>query len=248
MALAKVVHANDGALPDAVIERMQDQIERPTLGTWLGMLEALSANQPDAALVAPGIFALYRDVFAPTFRGEGQGGTLDTSLLILRNHLAHGGGLRTEAARELLEQHEYGVFDLLRIVAQATAGTEVIAVTGGSAQRLTGPEPANIPCPPVLQDTPDGPWLVGDTGTLPLLPLAEFGPVRRIGASGRLEQRPGGPAAQLYLRGDRQRLTYVPIAGDETVAHIIDVEAFRALFRLDTRTASPSRAGEAFHW
>lgn len=170
VALAEVVHAGEGALPEAIVERIRDQVERPTLGKWLSMLAALSAAPPDPALLAPGVFTLYRDCFALAFRGEGEGGTPETSLLVLRNHLAHGGGLRTETARELLAAHEPGVFELLRTVVQATAG----------------PDPAAVPRPPALRDAPDGPWLVGEPGALPLLALAEFAPVHRIGAAGRL--------------------------------------------------------------
>lgn len=113
LALAEVLQAHGGVLPESASERIRDQIERPTLGKWLGILEALSIQPPTTALLAPAVFDLYRQVFAPSFRGEGQGGTLEDSFLILRNHLAHGGGLCAEAARLLLATHQPGVFDLL---------------------------------------------------------------------------------------------------------------------------------------
>ncbi|WP_295387747.1 NACHT domain-containing protein [uncultured Thiodictyon sp.] len=248
VALAQVLRANAGDLPGPLAERLREHIERPTLGRWLGILEHVSAARPTGALLAPGVFDLYGQVFAPRFRGEGQGGTLDNSILLLRNHLAHGAGLRSEAARALLDAHEPGVFDLLRAVALAGAGTQVIALAGERAERLAGPRPCSIPRPAALQDCADGPWLVSATGALPLLPLASFGPVRLVSSAGRLEERPGNPAAQLYQRADRERLAYVPLGRDEAVSLSFDVDAFRALFRLDSAPAGRTTTGEVFHW
>ena len=248
VALAEVLHANAGALPEPVVARLREQIERPTLGKWLGILEALSAARPAEPLLAAGVFELYRDAIAPRFRGEGEGGTLETSLLLLRNHLAHGAGLRTEAARALLATHEPGVFDLLRAVARATGGTMVLAIEQGKARSLAGPRPGAVTCPEGLRAVPDGPWLVGASTALPLLPLAAYGPVRLVSPSGRLEERPGDPAAQLFQRADRERLSYVPLGRDEAVSQAFDVAAFRALFQLDVAPTPRRTPGEVFHW
>ena len=248
VALAQVVQANAGALPEPIAERLREHIERPTLGRWLGILEALSTARPAGDLLAPGVFDLYGQVFAPRFRGEHQGGTQENSMLMLRNHLAHSAGLRSETARTLLDIHEPGVFDLLRAVAQASAETQVIALSGDRAERLSGPRPSAIPRPAALQDCADGPWLVATTGALPLLPLAGFGPVRRVSSAGQLEDQAGDPAAQLYLRADSERLSYVPLGRDEAVSVSFDVDAFRALFRLDSAPAARTRSGEVFHW
>ena len=247
LALAEVLQAHGGALPEAVSARIREQIERPTLGKWLGILEALSREPPASALLTPDVFDLYREVFAPRFPGEGQGGTVETSLLVLRNHLAHGVGLRTDAAQALLAAHEPGVFDLVRAVVRVTAGTAVIAVSGDQAQRLAGPQAVAIARPNILRDRPDGPWLVGEAGALPLLPLADFAPVRLVDGNGQLEEHAGGPAAQLYLRAERARLTYVPLGRDEAVSQVFAVDAFRALFQLDV-APTPCPAGDAFHW
>jgi hypothetical protein len=247
LALAEVLQAHGGALPEAIIERIREQIERPTLGKWLGILEALSQDPPATPCSTPAVFDLYREVFAPRFRGEGQGGTVETSLLVLRNHLAHGVGLRTEAAQTLVAAHEPGVFDLLRAVVRVTAGTAVIALSGDQARRLAGPQAVAIARPHILRERPDGPWLVGEAGALPLLPLADFAPVRLVDGNGQLEERPGDPAAQLYLRAERARLTYVPLGRDEAVSQVFAVDAFRALFQLDV-APTPRSTGDAFHW
>ena len=248
VTLAQVVQAHAGTLPERLVRRLREHIERPTLGRWLGMLAALSHPRPATGLPAPGFFDLYAGAFAPRFRPEGHGGTLDTSLLLLRNHLAHGAGLPTTAARSLLETHQPGVFALLRAVAQAGQGTQVIALTGAQAVRLAGPRPCSIPRPPELRDSADGPWLITARGVLPLMPLAAFGPVRLVDNAGRVAERPGDPAAQLYLRAGRDRLAYVPLGRDEAMSLTFDLDAFRALFRLDDGLATHGRSGADGRW
>jgi WD40 repeat protein len=252
VALAQVVQANGGSLPERVAARLREHIERPTLGRWLKILQALGAARPAADLPAPGFFDLYDQAFAPRFRRMDQGGTRENSLLELRNDLAHGAGLRTVVARSLLERHQPGVFDLLRAVARAGQGTQVIALTGGQAERLAGSRPSSIArpvgLPAGLPAGADGPWLVTATGALPLLPLAGFGPVRLVGGAGRLEERPGDHAAQLYTRAQRERLEYVPLGRDEAVSFSFDLEAFRALFRLETDPAARGPAGAGPRW
>ena len=248
VTLAQVVQVHAGTLPERLVSRLREHIERPTLGRWLGILAALSHPRPATGLPAPGFFDLYAGAFAPRFRPEGHGGTLDTSLLLLRNHLAHGAGLPTTAARSLLATHQPGVFALLRAVAQAGQGTQVIALTGAQAVRLAGPRPCSIPRPPELRDSADGPWLITARGVLPLMPLAAFGPVRLVDNAGRVAERPGDPAAQLYLRAGRDRLAYVPLGRDEAMSLTFDLDAFRALFRLDDGLATHGRSGADGRW
>ena len=248
LALAQVVQAHGQVLPAWVAARLREHIERPTLGHWLGILEALSAALPPGPLPAPGVFDLYRVAVAPRFRGAGDGGTQENSLLVLRNTLAHGAGLRTAAARHLLQCHEAGLHDLMRGVARASAGIQVLALTAGQALRLAGPRPTPLDRPAALRDSADGPWLVAADGVTPLLPLASFGPVRLIGAAGQLEERPGSPTVQLYDRTRQDHLTYVPLGRDEPVSLSFDLEAFRALFGLDSAPAARPRAGAAFRW
>ena len=169
-------------------------------------------------------------------------------LLLLRNHLAHAAGLPTAAARSLLETHQPGVFALLRAVAQAGQGTQVIALTGTQAVRLAGPRPCPIPRPAEMRDGTDGPWLITASGVLPLMPLAAFGPVRLVDGASRVAERPGDPAAQLYLRAGRDRLAYVPLGRDEAMSLTFDLDAFRALFRLDDGLATHGRSGADGRW
>lgn len=254
VALAEVVNAAGGALPEPVADRIRDHIERPTLGRWLGILRELSAARPATPVLAPGVFDLHDAQFEPRFQPEKEGGagggTLESSFLVLRNHLAHGGGMSAARSQELLELHLPGLEDLLRAVVGATRGTEVLALRDGGACLLRGTRPTGCEAPASLAGRVDCPWLVGERGVLPLLPLARYGPVRLVDASGELRSTPGGPAAQVYARGSRDRLSFTPLGRDEAQSEEIDVESFRALLRLDAeRPRSPGLAAAmAFSW
>ena len=101
VTVAEVAADNGGRLPDTVAQRIAYLIERPTLGAWVRMLRTVIANAPSEPKVAPGYFRLVHLVFAMRFRPsqdlEGREGETP-SLLALRNHLVHCGGLSSAAA------------------------------------------------------------------------------------------------------------------------------------------------------
>lgn len=248
VTLAQVIRADPGTgtgrLPPPIAARIREHIERPTLGRWLNIMAVLSAAHPVGPVPAPAIFKLHQQVFAPRFLRENQGGTLETSLLLLRNRLAHGAGVGVSLARTLLEAHEPGLFTLIHAVAQATADIQVIALHGDQTMRLVGPHPSPIPRPELLQGCQDGPWLVGGTDVLPLLPLAGFAPVCRIDRHGQLIEKSAAPVIQLYQRAESERLTYVPFGSDEGESLSLLLDEFRALFRLDSEPVLSLRRRE----
>ena len=243
IALSEVVHACDG-IPVAVGERIRDHVQRPTLGRWLGILRELSNARPTAALLTDGVFDLYATEFLPRFRpakeGEG-GGTLETSLLVLRNQLAHGGGLSTRRSSELLQVHLPGLQELLRAVLAVTVGVDPIAAECGNARRLVDVLPAPCLYPAILVGREDGAWLVGPAAALALWPIACFGPVQLVDAHGVLRQRPGESTAQVYSRSGRDSLSFTPLGRDEAHSDVLDestVERFRELFHLDAESGA----------
>ena len=253
LVIAEVVHAGAGAIPEQVAIRINEHIERPSLGRWLAILAELTRARPEAPLLAPGVFDLYEVGVKPRFRqerGKNSGGTLETSLLVLRNHAYHGGGMSNARASELLNVHLPGFERLLQAVASAIADCQIVALAGGLAFHLQGIKPPTCAVPLPLQEQEEGgPWLVGQGGALPLLPLARYAPVSTVGSGGDICERPGGPAAQIYVRGDKHRLSYTPVGRDEVRSEVYDVSAFRKLFQLDIRGAhSPGASSGDFEW
>ena len=252
IALAEVTQGRK-ELPAQVASQIRMHIERPTLGRWLAILHALTNARPAKPRVAPAVFDLWGSHFERKFRTESQGGTVDDSLLVLRNQLAHGGGILKARAQALLDRHLRVVSPLLRAITDVTAGAQVIALVGGSGELMIGPRPRTCAVPSVLTQAIDGPWLVGPNDALPLLPIADFAPVRRADQAGRHRALEGGTTAQLYARSDPQKLVFTPLGSGEFSSENIvreDVLGFRALFQLDTQDISskPNPAIEGFTW
>jgi WD40 repeat protein len=251
LALAEVVHANHGALPAGVVGEIHEQIERPTLGKWLGVLRALGAEAHRVPLLAEAVFQFRVDELEPRFRSEGQGADASNSLLLLRNTLAHGGFTTRRAAEELLARHQAGWEALLRATLALTHDLQIIALESGRAHLLLGVSPREYPVPEALAGKADGPWLVGKAGALPLLPLAGYAPVCRVGPDG-LPANTAESTTQMYTRADKRRLTYTPLGRDEAHSEVLSESAireFRRLFHLDERPAAKAAApADGFAW
>ncbi len=241
LGLAHVRAGHDGALPPTVTQSIRDHVERPTLGRWLAILRGLSATS-GASSSAP-VFSLYSDVLEALFASERSGATEMTSLLVARNHVAHGGGLSRQRAAALADAHAAGVKALIESVRDAADGWEPVATGDRGAHALMGPTPTAIDWPGGIPGGQAGAWLVRGDAAIPLWPLAEFGPVTLVSESGQLVQHE--PRAKLYARSSPTRLSYTPVGSDHCVSESVDVSEFRALFRLDDPLAGPG--GGAAH-
>ena len=121
IALADVRLAHEGVLPKMLQRSIQDHIERPTVGRWVGMLRALSKSAPGAP-ISPAVFALHDDHIAPLFTSEGHE---TDSMLVLRNRVAHGGGISSRKSAELVTAHDGRFLDLMRAIGRCTDGLHV---------------------------------------------------------------------------------------------------------------------------
>ncbi len=242
VALGEVRAAHGGQVPAKLARQLRDNIERPTLGRWLGILRDLSAARPAQPLIAPGVFDLYEQTFAPRF-DRGEGADEHSSLLILRNNLAHHGGQTSQGARDLLAAHLPNLHGILSEVLAVTARADAFAMTHGQAHLLRGLEPQPVTAPEALAAHSDGTWLVREDRALALMPLVMFGPVRRVdSASGELRVQPGAPATQLFARADADRLSYTPLGRDEAQSEQVEVSTFREVFRYDEALRERERA------
>lgn len=93
---------NSGGIPSKVLSEMRPRIEEPTLGKWKGMAIAVAkALRPDITII-PEVRALVLDQIIPLLDGESKQPSIDSSFSVVRNQLAHGGGVTKAAARRLL--------------------------------------------------------------------------------------------------------------------------------------------------
>jgi WD40 repeat protein len=255
IAFAETLAASGGSLAEKLAEEIRKIILRPTLGAWLAILNILSAkdNRPATPLIAPAIFDLYQKELNPRFRSEEQGGTCTNSLLELRNHLVHGGGLSTRAATELWEHHRTTIESLLQAILAATPGVEVISLAQGAATLLKGPVPTKLPdVPAALAGKDDGPWLVSDDTALPLFPLLDYAPVRTMGDDGQVTPTGKSDIPQVYYRAslEKERLSYTPLGSDALCAEQFDLSAFYRLFGFDATPAKkkPGSGSQQNHY
>ena len=227
IALAETLHAHDDALPGPLLRALRDHVERPTLGRWIHMLRELTNDLADAEPEPRGISALSAAVAAACPRN----GSIDTSLLELRNHVAHGGGIVLAQAEDLLDRHLVGLARLLSVAVAATRSDRLLAQVDGSMLLLQGPSPQVLG--PSSSALPPGAWVERGDVALPLSPMVLFGPLQRVTADGSLREVPGVPGAQVYSRLERDRVTYTPVGRSEPDANTLDVDSLRALFGLD---------------
>ena len=233
VALAEVLAAHDSVLPKSLANRLRDNIQRPTLGRWLGILRDLTEGKPSSPRLSPKIFELYAASFEPRFMTAHQGGTMEGSLLVMRNQIAHGGGMSRQHAQELLTHHAPLIEGLLREVLAATQGADALAVDTDRVRRLVGLSPPIIERPESLSGAQPGTWLVKPGDAIPMLPLVMYGPVKVLTTQGELQVKPNSDTAQVFTRAEADRLSYTPLGRDEAHSEILEVELFRAIFRMD---------------
>ncbi len=237
LALAEVLHAHNGILPESVADSISGHIERPTLGRWLGILRTLCRVAPPTPVVTQGLFEWAEEEIPRFFISADEEGHPENSLLVLRNQVAHGGGLSLARASTLVDAHLPSLTSLLRGL-QNTLGNAVLVADGVSLHGLH-PQQANKATLQVLPIDARGPWIVGDQVALPLLPLLSYGDVATVGSDGQLQvQGRYGRASQVYHRSSRDRLVYTPIGTDSFYSERMDVETFRDLFQLDRSRSS----------
>lgn len=248
LALAEVLHANDTVLPPALARDLRDNIQRPTLGRWLGMLRALTDAAPKNPSVAPGVFALYKATFEPRFKTINQGGTVQDSLLVMRNQIAHGGGMSRAHAQELLDIFFPQIQALLSEVLDVTRGTSVVSINKDRTLSLQGLSPETVEPPASVGNATSGTWLVGPKDALHMLPLVIYGPVKHIDSAGQTKDKPNSDSPQFFARADSDKLSYTPLGRDEAHSEIIEVELFRTIFQMDAARAARTDAALSLPW
>ena len=234
VAVAEIRADVGGGLPDAVKRSLHDHIERPTVGRWVGMLRTLSRSAPSHPL-SPSTFALHDACIAPLFSADGSE---TESLLVLRNRVAHGGGMSSRKSAELLAAHDSRFLDLMRAIRGCTDGLLIQGRAGQEVVELRGAAvvAAADALSPIAE--PEAAWLSDGQRVLSLSPLVTFAPVRVLGKDGQLITRSAEPVPQIYARSGPQSLSYTPLGRDEAHSERDEVDAFRSLFGLDEARAA----------
>lgn len=91
------IRKNKEKLPGHIVNEIRARIEHPTLGKWLGMSLAISKDKSVSQSLKDTIFHLQKEL-----QGEGRKDER-SSLLSLRNFLAHGGSISQLLAHQLVD-------------------------------------------------------------------------------------------------------------------------------------------------
>jgi hypothetical protein len=250
MVMVGVAEAADGGeLPEETARELWDRIEQPTLGKWRGMAEALAKVQTPQPPVVPEWRGYLREVLVPLLDGAARPRTVESSFSQLRNHLAHGAGVTRAAASRLMGLWQPRVEDALGKASWLNDVSLVVTDGSGGAGQLRGPTttPSPLALPPA-QPLPtttgqrDAISLVREDRVLMLWPLALYGEPR----SADREPMAIGESPQVYTRRGEVQLEYTPLGSDgacQAVGEETALEAFKRVFRLETRRAEATALG-----
>lgn len=230
-----------GPLPDDLLRQLRDRIEKPSLGKWQGMAEAVVAFLPEET-VLPELRPLVKNQLKLLLDGEPLPRTASTSLSVLRGQLAHGGGVTKTVAARLLDAWERRMDSFVHSLAWTADILLVVRTPEWKAGLLRGPHPR-----PQLWQPPeamaasvsaafsrgDEVLLLRDGNVLTLWPLTLFGQPRIADPD---VEPPSEILFQVYVRRGDIDLQFTPLGsevcpgseGDEKTH-----DAFRALFRID---------------
>jgi len=226
-------------LPDSLARELADRIERPTLGSWLGMAQAVAKHLPSNPLIPELKESVEK--FAKILGN--QASPPESGCLSLRNLLAHGGGMRRRTAEQYLSKWEPRIAEIVEYLSWMMDCQIAGQDRQGQLRVLKGPHPqGEIAGEEMAGKFPDGStdslWLVRSDRTLVLWPLG------RYATPGMAEQETEEECvAQIYSRRGEVRLQYLNCGGDGAVSDsdLSALDSYLALFKVE---APPSNVSE----
>jgi hypothetical protein len=246
---AEILRLNNGELPDTLKIKIRDHIERPTLGKWLGILTELSREKPNTESLFNELFELNSNIINENFKTENLGGNIENSILILRNQLAHGGGMSSEKAKLLVDIFERQVCEIINSISKALENSIMIAKNGLKCFDIFCNEIMEVSIPEKIQNCADGVWLIKNDVILNLSPITVFEPIQQ-GSNGGEMIKKDKRSLQVYARSNRDKLVYSPIGSDEAVSENFEIDEFKRMFGLDAERnkIKSDQKNEDFLW
>lgn len=236
-----------GGLPPDVLSEVRRRIEKPTMGRWWGMAEAIARRLSPATAVLPGLREFVLDVLGPFLAGPAGRPTAESSFLLLRNQLAHGGGVTAAYARRALASWARRFEAVIEQASFLADSTLVAREPDGTCAALRGPSGEasrlNDGTQELLAGHPEGSVLLVREGQfLVLWPMALWGEALLPGG----ERLAGPPALQVYARTEDAGLQFTPIGanwGCQTVSDQPTFQLFRQIFQVDRSRQAPAAGG-----
>lgn len=240
---------NQGPVNGKLLGDLKQKIDWPTLGKWQGMAELIAKPMLQAEnVIVPELYHYVLNVIKPLLDGRSKSVTPETSLLALRNKLAHGGLTRDLAIhlyqnwRDRIEQATFMHHWLQGIALVIHDGSDLITLFGPTIKREKY-QPANPALASKLQDffcsaqapvrTTEEVVLVRGSSVLSLWPWAIFGQPRVAGNEETTASDNGESLLQMYARRGETLLEYEPFGSSRiywSVGGLAELKEFEHIF------------------
>jgi len=241
--ISQIRVSHDDKLPEDLSAELAQLIRNPTLGQWLGILRKLSSVQLESPAL-PEMFKLYDQLDADTWLSNAETYSENESLLVLRNHVAHGGGFSNKKASEWVDAHKERVEGMNVAILKALGNTQFISVD--NKLLLMGDKPSAIELEGFPEDA-SGCWMQVDGIPMPLWPLADYAPVSHFDKNGQLRAVEDSATAQIYASLNKKNLHFTPLGNDACVSQHADIEIFKKLFALNVDEGKKKQLS-AYQW
>ncbi len=234
LLLAEIKEANEQKIPEEIQKKFKENISRPTLGIWLNIVKELSEIKIENPNIKD-LFSFYNNVLNKNglFPDDGDE---KTSLLKLRNRVAHGGGLSQSQSKIYLDIYEPHLILFLEFVNKLMNKCKLYGVFENRCYFLQGLEPNIVENSSQIS----GPFIEINGKNLSLWPLVEFDKIRQIDNNGIIKEL-SSITTQTYLRTDKQGIQYVPIGVDEAYSITNKQEEFENIFGLNKKNENSSK-------
>ena len=227
LAVIVGIAEHGGKIPEKLRSKLLQKIVLPKLGDWLCMSRDVADNLPENPAFSGlrGFISHLNEELCP----QGKSQEFKSSVLALRNRLAHGGGLNQKPARDILSAWEACSERLAEIFAPWGRFKMLSSSPDGSARLLQGVEPKIWEMP---HEKKSG-SLCGliEERELNLWPLMTE-------AHGSEEILSG-----IYSRRGEVRLEYTPFSGDLAILEAEVPESFLEIFQRPSH-----KTPDAFHY
>lgn len=234
LLLAEIKDVNGQNIPENIQNKFKENISRPTLGVWLNIVRDLSEIKIENSNIK-NIFSFYNDVL----NKEGlfpDDGDEKTSLLKLRNRVAHGGGLSQFQSKIYLDIYEPHLVLLFESVNNLMDKCKLYGIVENKCYFLQGLKPTIVE----NNTTMSGPFIEINSKKIALWPLVEFDKIRQIDNNGSIKEL-ATITPQTYLRTDKQGVQYVPIGVDESYSITNKQQEFENIFGLNKKNENSSK-------
>ena len=233
LLLAEIRYANDNALPQEIQQKFKENIARPTLGVWLNLVDELSKRTIDNPQLKD-IFEFYGKELNINGLFPDKGDD-KTSLLQLRNRIAHGGGTTKKQSEIYLEIYNPVLEKLLKSLTSLMGDAKLYGGYKDKCHLLQGLTSKEEEC----EQSIEGPYMVVNETKLLLWPLVEFDVVRQITENGSIKES-STLTPQTYSRTDKQGVRYVPMGVEDSYSIAKRQEEFETVFALNKKTRDKS--------